>query len=131
MERPDVKPLALVALIAFAAGAAIADTEGGLSAFKEGDFAKALKELTAPAKQGGGNAMFLLGKMYSAGLGVTKDTGKAAKLFARSAEAGSIPGQYEYGTALAIGEGVELNMVDSFKWLILSARGGHSAARVM
>ena len=72
-----MKPLALVTLFVFLAGAAIAGMEEGLNAFKEGDYAKALKELTAPAEQGDGNAMFLLGKIYSAGLGVTKDTGRS------------------------------------------------------
>jgi TPR repeat protein len=125
-----MKPLALVALIVFAAGAAFAGTEDGLAAFKEGDYATALKELAAPAEQGDGNAMLLLGKLYSAGLGVTRDTGKATKFFARSAEAGNIPGQYEYGSALTMGEGVEQDMVEALKWLILSARGGHKAAQI-
>ena len=54
------------AVLALASGPASADYARGKAAYEQGDFATALKEWTAGAKQGEGLSLFGLGRLYQA-----------------------------------------------------------------
>jgi TPR repeat protein len=97
--------------------------------FKHGRFAAALKELQPEAEKNDAAALYVLGKMHSAGLGVPADTTKAAEFFKRGAELGDAASQNDYGAALALCEGVEQNVPEAVKWLMIAARQGHEKAR--
>ena len=121
--------LAALALAWAASGGAAADTPAGVRAFQHGDFKRALEELSPEAEKGDPVALYALGRMHSAGLGVDKDTKQAAALFKRAAEAGYPAAQNEYGAALALGEGVEQNLDEALKWLLIAARAGNESAQ--
>ena len=58
----------------------------GLTAYKSGDYATALREWEPLAKQGNALAQFNLGSLYSDGKGVTQDYKTAVKWYKLSAE---------------------------------------------
>lgn len=70
---------------------ALADVDSGITAFRESDYASAVKELHVPAFDGHPIAQYYLGVMHAEGLGVTRSPPDALKWFL-CAEAGSLPG---------------------------------------
>ncbi len=66
-----------------------ADFNAGLAAYKQGDYATALREWNPLAKQGDANAQNNLGFMYYKGHGVPQDYAEAVKWFRKAAEQGN------------------------------------------
>jgi len=120
--------VAAVAFVLTAAAPAPAGTQEGADAFRAGQFAKALRELQPAAKEGDPEAHFVLGEMYSSGLGVAKDALKATGHFKAAAEKGHSQSQQRLGTALMLGEGIEQDMVEALKWFIVAAQRGAGEA---
>ncbi len=108
---------------------AVADTQTGIDAFKHTDYETALKELSGPAKEGDPQALYVLGKMYGAGLGVKKELARAAEYYRLAAEQTDAGSQYEFGTALVLGDGVKQDIAEAVKWLLIAARQGHAGAK--
>ena len=78
-----------VALLLGSAGVSWSqDFQKGLTAYKSGDFATALREWTPLAKQGDADAQFNLGLMYDKGQGVPQDYKTAVKWYRLAAEQG-------------------------------------------
>jgi TPR repeat protein len=121
--------LAAAFLIGVGGPDARADGRDGVTHFKQGRFQEALKELLPAAEKNDPAALYVLGKMHSAGLGVKADPKKAAAYFKRGAELGDAASQNDYGVALALGEGVEQNVEEAAMWLMISARQGHRQAQ--
>jgi TPR repeat protein len=121
----------LVFLLAVGAAApALADVTRGIEAFRGGDYAEALTQLRPAAAKGDGRAQFYLGRMHAAGLGgLKKDKKKATAFYRQAAENDIAPAQHDYGAALALGDGVEQNMVEALKWFLLASRSGVVEAR--
>ena len=65
-----------------------ADFQKGLTAYKSGDYATALREWTPLAKQGDADAQYNLGVMYEKGRGVPKDDKTAVKWYRLAAKQG-------------------------------------------
>ena len=120
---------ALAALVLLAAPAARAGVEAGADAYRQADFPTALKELMPAAEKGDPVAQYLLGKMYSAGLGVERDQKKATDLFKSSAEAGLPYAQADLGNALVLGDGIEQDFIEGIKWLLIASDTGLADAR--
>jgi TPR repeat protein len=126
-----VKPACLAVSLALllAAGSARADLFSGRDAFRRGDYATALKELTPEANKGNAEAMSILAKMYQGGFGVKKDIAKSAELFRQAAEKGDPDAAYSYGLARALGEGVDQDLKEGLKWLYIAGRMGSDKAQ--
>ena len=118
----------LVALL-LASGYAKAEFYIGKDAFRRGDYATALKELTPEVEKNNAEAIAILAKMYQGGFGVKKDVTKATALFKRAAELGDADSAYTYGIARAIGDGVELDLGEGLKWLYIAQRLGSDKAQ--
>src|SRR4030095_6192098 len=68
--------------------------EEGIQAYKNGDYATAVREWLPLAQQGDARAQFLLGSLYAQGYGVPQDYGAAAQWFRQAAEQGHVGAQY-------------------------------------
>lgn len=125
-----MRPVWILAAVALAvAPAALADTEAGIQAFRHADYAAALKELAAPAKDDDPQALHTLAKIYGAGLGVEKDPAKAAEFLRRAAEGNLPAAQFDFASALVLGEGLEQDVPEALKWFLLAAESDHKAAK--
>jgi hypothetical protein len=106
-----------------------ADWNKGLTAFKSGDYATALREWTPLADKGNARAQNAMGSMYGNGLGVPKDYKTAVKWYRLSAENGEKRGQFSLGLMYASGKGVPLDYKTALKWWTLAAKQGHARAQ--
>jgi hypothetical protein len=106
-----------------------ADWNKGLTAFKSGDYATALREWTPLADKGNARAQNAMGSMYKQGLGVPKDDNTAVKWYRLSAENGEKRGQFSLGLMYASGKGVPLDYKTALKWWTLAAKQGHARAQ--
>lgn len=76
----------LCALLLFWINSAFADELIGFAAFENGDYSTAYPHLMQAARDGNGDAMYLLGKMYEFGYGVLKDTKEAREWYVKGSE---------------------------------------------
>lgn len=68
------------------------------------------------ARQGDTKSMATLGRFFF----VRGDVGRAAEWLGKAAEAGHAGAQLDYGTLRFRGQGVDRDLVDSYKWLWLA-----------
>ena len=101
-------------------------TQTALSAFRAGDYAKALS-LTRPlAAKENVQAMYLLGVMYEQGKGVARDDPTAVKWYAAAARKGNYASaQYNLARMYIDGRGVRKNDSKAREWLQAAAAQGH------
>ena len=78
--------LTLAVLLGSAGMSWSADLDQGLTAYKSGDYATALREWTPLAEQGHADAQFNLGSMYEYGEGVPEDNNTAVKWYSLAAD---------------------------------------------
>jgi serine/threonine protein kinase len=69
-------------------------------------------------------ALYLLGKMYSEGLGVSPDKKTAANYFEHASIKGYAPAQMEFGYFLEWGIGRQIDKNQAFKWYLEAANQG-------
>ena len=125
-----MKSIALSTLLFLAlASAAVADTESGITAFNRGQYATALEEFAEPAREDDPEALYFLGRMYETGLGVEKDSARAADFYRRAADGNHVAAQYEYGNLLVLGEGVAQDLAAAYRWTYMAAQQGHKGAK--
>jgi len=82
----------------------------------------------AAAEAGNPIARYLLGEMYSAGDGVSRDPAEAARQFHMAAMAGYAPAQTHLGDAYEKGLGVARDQVLANRWYSFSAAQGEDIA---
>ena len=95
---------------------AIAGTDDGVSALKQGDYKKAIEILTPLAEEGNPGAQFYLGQMYFDGQGVEKDFPKAFGLFNKAASGNYPTPQFRLGDMYARGLGVKKDAKMAYMW---------------
>jgi len=77
------------------------------------------------AAAGNAQAQFTLGGYYeTGGFGLPQDYTESGKWYRRAAEQDHHPAQLYLGVYLAKGQGVEQNVVEGLKWILLAKRGG-------
>ena len=94
-----------IGLLLAVGGPVQADLEGGLTAWKQGDFETAMVELVPAAEGGNADAQELIGVLYALGLGVEQDRAKAFAWYLRSAENGHAGAQSGVGWYYEVGMG--------------------------
>lgn len=110
----------LTLLIMLLCNTASAGKNEGATAFKNGDYATALREYLPLAEKGDSVAQFNVGFLYYRGLGTNSDHITAMKWLVKSAEQGNAEAQLKVGSMLYAGDGVKKDLVQSYKWLWLS-----------
>ena len=120
--------LALALLLSTTAPASKADYDAGVTAYREGDYATALREFRALADKGVVIAYTNLAYMYSLGEGVEADMETAARWMLKAAEAGSPSAQLAMGVLYFHGDGVPKDRTQAYAWLNVAAAGGRGDA---
>ena len=130
MKKLLILPVLLLTL--FVGTPAFSDDEyfyqKGLTAYKSGDYATALREWTRLAEQGYVSPQYNLGQMYRTGQGVPQDYKTAVKWYRLAAEQGFANAQNNLGNAYARGRGVIQDNVYAYMWYNIAASSGNKIA---
>ena len=105
-----------------------ADFKAGMDAYKQGDYATALKEWEPLAKQGNASAQTNMGVLYQHGYGVSGDRQEAMRWYRLAAEQGHVTAQYNLGLMYHHGGGVPKDNVQAHMWCTLAVAGGYTRA---
>jgi len=114
--------LALI-LSALACSPAQAETSGAQS-MARGDYARAVKELTASAKAGEPQAQLDLGLLLLEGKGTSADAVQAYKWIRQAAEKGLPEAAYQLGQMKEEGQVSEKNLAEAAEWYRKAAEAG-------
>jgi TPR repeat protein len=120
--------LALVLSIACFVLPAWADFETAMDAYNRKDYATALREWQAQAKQGDADAQDFLGTLYFKGWGVPQDYTKARQWWEKAAAQGSASAQSDLALLYANGLGGSQDLVQAYMWYSLAAGNGYEIA---
>jgi len=124
----------LVAMLALAIGVSKASAQDaladGLTAYRSGDYAKAVELWRPLAESGDVTAQYRLGNMYADGKGVARDDKAALSWFQRAAEQGDPASQYNVGVSYASGTGAAQNDAEAAKWFRRAADQGMGVAQL-
>ncbi|MFQ5755768.1 MAG: CFI-box-CTERM domain-containing protein [Acidiferrobacterales bacterium] len=101
----------------------------GVSAYRAGDYAKALELLRPLAQKGKRQAQAYVGSMYFEGQGVAQDYTEALKWLREAANKGERNAQYKIGIAYRDGHGVAQDYSEAAKWLRRAADQDHVKAQ--
>ena len=82
-----------------------ADLQAGIDAYKQGNFAKALREWLPLAEQGHVGAQTVLGFMYERGKGLPKDAAEAVTWYRKAAQQGHVEAAIQRGPRVRVGQG--------------------------
>jgi TPR repeat protein len=114
-------------LILLCAAAVWADTQAGLDAFKNKDYAKAFSEWKVSAEAGLADAQFDLGVLYASGLGVHQDLGEAERWYRQAAEQGYPDAEFALGEMYSRGWSAGArDQANAMRWLQLENNGDTS-----
>ncbi|WP_407654398.1 tetratricopeptide repeat protein [Bradyrhizobium prioriisuperbiae] len=89
----------------------------GTSAYAQGDYVRAAKELSPLARRGNARAQAMLGFMYEHGFGVPQAYEVAADLYMQAAQRGDPFAQCAIGLLYDKGHGVPENVELAYMWL--------------
>jgi TPR repeat protein len=89
--------------------------DSGTDAYKNGDYATALKEWQSAADDGVEEAEYNLGLLYARGLGVLQDFAKAAQYYREAAEQGNVDAEYNLAVLYSQGKGVPKDTNEAIK----------------
>ena len=98
--------------------------EGGLAAYRSGDYAKAIELWRPLAEKGDAEAQYRIGTLFAEGRGVQRNDETAVTWFRRAAEHGNAMAQYNLGASYAGGVGVAQNDAEAAKWFRRAADQG-------
>jgi len=131
----NTKPLTPVLLLCFlflfgSSSVLFADDfKDALDAFDREDY-ETLYKLTVPlAEKGNAKAQYILGGMYSEGLGGVQDYREAVKWYRLAAEQGDAKAQYHLGVVYHFGRGVPQDHKEAVKWSKIAAEQGLAEAQ--
>ncbi len=128
MKRSLIVLSLCLSLCAAMAAPAMADFNAGLSAYRQGDFAAALREFKV---DGNAQANFYLSVMYEKGEGVTQDRAESVQWLTRAAEQGLDVAQANLGLMYCAGYIVKKDTAEGLKWLARAAAQGLEEARTV
>ena len=103
--------------------------EDGLSAWKGGDYAAALRLWRPLADQDHAAAEYNLALMYANGQGVPQDDAEAIKWYRRAAGHGYAPAQLAIGVSYDEGRGLPQSHSKAMKWYRIAAQQGDVTAQ--
>lgn len=119
----------LVSTIPLRATAQGEPSDAGVSAYRNGDYAQAMRLLRPLASKGNGEAAYWVGLMYRKGEGVAQDAAQAAKWYLVAADKGDAYAQHELAYLYDQGLGVQQNDAEAVKWYRKAAENGYAASQ--
>lgn len=127
--RRVAAPFVLALLALLAAGPVRADqVADGLAAYRQHDYAPALKDWKPLAEAGDARGEYGLALLCKHGRGVPQDFAATAALFRKAAGQGFAPAQARLAGLYATGSGVALDVVTATMWAELAAKAGSKGA---
>jgi TPR repeat protein len=120
--------LILVAALFVASTAARAGVAEGRVAYKNKDFATALKEFLPPAEEGDPVALFYIALMYEKSEGLPQNFAQAMILYRRAADKGFAPAQTNLGVMYETEAGSDRSYKDAAFWYRKAAEQGDASA---
>src|SRR5271157_5351904 len=96
--------------------------EDGVAAYRQGDFATAMRLLRPLADEGDAKAEFHLGRMYALGQGVGQDPGQAVAWYRRAAQHGNAEAEFVLGVMFLDRSGAPQE--EALVWLRKAAEKG-------
>jgi hypothetical protein len=134
--KPGVNLIRFARLVAFTLIASLpipltaGPSEDAEAAYKNGDYATALRLSEELAQQGDAMAQSRLGLMYRNGHGVPQDDQQAVEWFRKAAEQGNAGAQANLGYLYETGRGVTRDDAEAVKWYRKAAEQGHVIAQL-
>lgn len=119
----------LFTMIVMAVSPAFAGWTGGDAAYRKGDYALAIREMTPLALTGDPRAQSYLGLMYAEGQGVVQDHAKAVAWFKRAVEQNFAYAQNALGYMHSKGHGVARDPSEAVDWYVKAAAQGYVVAQ--
>lgn len=119
----------IILVLSLAAPLAAGPFEDANSAYDRGDYATALRLLSALADKGDAAAQFLLGNMYNKGEGVPQNLAEGIKWYRKAADQDHTEAQTRLGFIYGEGVGVPQNYAESVKWYRKAADQGNADAQ--
>ncbi|HKN13700.1 MAG TPA: tetratricopeptide repeat protein [Candidatus Binatus sp.] len=116
------------AILLYAQPSVAADLKSAERAYKNKDYATALKEFAPAAKQGDAEGQLYLGKMYLLGQGVPMDRDEAIKWLKASGDQGNADAQFFLGTIYLL---PRKDVARGLMWMRLSAEQGNQDAQLL
>ena len=86
------------------------------TAYRAGEFEKAMSMATPLAAEGSADAQLIVGLMYRDGTGVSKDERRAFEMFELSAENGNVAAQFNVAKAYQEGHGTRRDYIRARYW---------------
>jgi TPR repeat protein len=121
-------PGLILALLLFM-NSAFADELVGFAAFENADYTTAYPHLMQAAKDGNEEAMYLLGRMYEFGYGVTLSYPEARNWYQKAAAQNYGLAQLSLGFLYDAGKGTPQNFKEAYKWYMKAADQGNFVAQ--
>ena len=119
----------LLCLLTLASTLSQADIQTGQDALNRGDYATAMREFQAAAKEGNAYAQVFIGTMYYQGEGVPQDYAQAAAWIRKAAEQGLAGAQYNLGQLYRLGQGVPQDYAQAASLYRKAAEQGYALAQ--
>jgi TPR repeat protein len=108
---------------------AVAGPGEGLSAYDQGDYGTAYRELAPAAAAGDPLAQYTLARMYFSGVGVSRDVAEGFKWLRKAALAGIGAAQYQLGAHYEWGVDVGQDYAEAARWYRMAADRGVAEAQ--
>jgi V8-like Glu-specific endopeptidase len=121
----------LVLVLSLIGPAAAAELDQAVAAAHRGEYAAALRQLSALAEQGDARAQFDTGFMQAYGWGVPRNPAEAISWYRKAAAQGLQIAQHFLGLAYLNGEGVRPDDAEAARWFARAAAQGFSQAQFM
>lgn len=106
------------------------DYQGGLDAYRQGDFSVARRAWESAAGNGDARAQFMLGHMVQNGQGQPWSNARAAEWYQLAAQQGLPEAQVALADLYLRGMGVPPEPQTAAQWLLAAARSGHADAQL-
>ena len=119
----------IVVAVGLSAPAAAGAWEDGIAAYRRGDYAEAVRFMSAAAEAGVVAAQFNLGVAYASGTGTGQDYRESIKWFRRAADQGVAPAQFNLGVIYQRGLGVPQDHAEAARWYLEAADRNDSRAQ--
>ena len=116
------------ALLLSPLSAAAAPLDDGVAAYRQEDYARALRLIRPLAQDGNASAQALLGLMYALGQGVQQDYAAALGWYRKAADQGLASAQCDLGTMYERGLGVNQDYAAALTWYRKAAEQGYADA---
>jgi len=129
MKKPTILAAVTFMLTVGFTAALAATRDAGIAAYRNNDFATALRELSPDAESGDAKAQYFMGLLYARGYGVAEDPATAAQWFRKAADQGFAKAQFDLGHLYRKGAGVPQDDAKAVAWWRKAADSGDSFAQ--